>query len=126
MDPTRFLEATAFARGVIKSNTRESLEDDWYEFSDDIDINIYWVGDGPIKAVAHPIRENEDGTRWTDTTRDSAVLPVSEDVMTYRRTVFAPSVNTEDPNQPMSAKETGRLLCHNGMEPYTEPEVEHE
>ena len=91
MDPTRFLEATAFARGVIKSNTRESLEDDWYEFSDDIDINIYWVGDGPIKAVAHPIRENEDGTRWTDTTRDSAVLPVSEDVMTYRRTVFSPS-----------------------------------
>jgi len=94
MDPTRFLEATEFARGVIRSNTRESLEDDWYEFSDDIDINIYWVGDGPIKAVAHPVRENEDGTRWTDTTRDSAVLPVGE-VITYRKTAFFPHPEQE-------------------------------
>jgi hypothetical protein len=77
MDPNRFLEATAFARGVIKSNTRESLEDDWYEFSDDIDINIYWVEDGPIKAVAYPVREDEDGLRWTDTTRAHCfLLPV--------------------------------------------------
>ena len=104
MTPRQFFQATQFAQEIINKTPRDQLEDDWHEFSDDIDINIYWIEDGPITAVAYPIRVGDDGLRWTDVTREHTCLPVTcrstgKDVMTYRRTVFAPSVPEAEHDQ---------------------------
>ena len=96
MTPRQFFQATQFAQEIINKTPRDQLEDDWHEFSEDIDINIYWIEDGPITAVAYPIRVGDDGLRWTDVTREHTYLPICDNlarkgVLTYRRVVSAPS-----------------------------------
>tara|TARA_Y100000361_G_C10856638_1_gene187156 strand:+ start:11 stop:427 length:417 start_codon:yes stop_codon:yes gene_type:complete len=134
MTPKQFFQATQFAQDIINKTPRDQLEDDWHEFSDDIDINIYWIEDGPITAVAYPIRVDEYGFSRTDVTREHTYLPVTcrstgKDVMTYRRVVSAPSV--DEVTVRVTSKPDGtvvyhgqRLLCHNGMEPPTKLEAE--
>ena len=72
-----FIKATEFAQSVIDSTPREDLEDHWVEFSDDIDINI-WFDESPIYATAYPIRVGEDGYKYTDTSHVFASLKVKE------------------------------------------------
>ena len=97
MTPKQFFQATQFAQDIINKTPRDQLEDDWHEFSDDIDINIYWIEDGPITAVAYPIRVDEYGFSRTDVTREHTYLPICDNlarkgVLTYRHTSFAPLV----------------------------------
>ena len=134
MTPRQFFQATQFAQEIINKTPRDQLEDDWHEFSDDIDINIYWIEDGPITAVAYPIRVGDDGLRWTDVTREHTCLPgtcrsTGKDVMTYRRVVSAPSVT--DLTVRVTSKPDGtvvyhgqRMLCTNGMKVPTKLEAE--
>lgn len=96
MTPRQFFQATQFAQEIINKTPRDQLEDDWHEFSDDIDINIYWIEDGPITAVAYPIRVDEYGFSRTWVDEEHTYLPVTDnsgnkDVLTFRRIVFAPS-----------------------------------
>ena len=72
-----FIKATEFAQSVIDSTPRKDLEDHWVEFSDDIDINI-WFDESPIYATAYPIRVGEDGYKYTDTSHVFATLKVKE------------------------------------------------
>ena len=104
MTPRQFFQATQFAQEIINKTPRDQLEDDWHEFSDDIDINIYWIEDGPITAVAYPIRVDDYGFSRTWVDEAHTYLPVTcrstgKDVMTYRRTVFAPSVPEAEHDQ---------------------------
>jgi hypothetical protein len=127
MTPRQFFQATQFAQDIINKTPRDQLEDDWHEFSDDIDINIYWIEDGPITAVAYPIRVDEYGFSRTDVTSAHTYLPVTcrstgKDVMTYRRVVSAPSVKPDG----TVVYHGQRLLCNNGMEPPTKLEAEDE
>ena len=134
MTQKQFFQSTQFAQDIINKTPRDQLEDDWHEFSDDIDINIYWIEDGPITAVAYPIRVDEYGFSRTDVTSAHTYLPVTcrstgKDVMTYRRVVSAPSVT--DLTVRVTSKPDGtvvyhgqRMLCTNGMKVPTKLEAE--
>ena len=78
MTKEEYTKATEFAQSIIDSTPREDLEDHWVEFSDDIDINI-WFDESPIYATAYPIRKTEEtGLRYTDTSHVLAILKVRE------------------------------------------------
>ena len=78
MTKEEYVKATEFAQSIIDSTPREDLEDHWVEFSDDIDINI-WFDESPIYATAYPIRKTEEtGLRYTDTSHVFATLNVKE------------------------------------------------
>ena len=79
MTREEFTKATEFAQSVINSNPRDQLEDHWVEFSDTIDINI-WFDESPIYATAYPIRVDENGYKYTDTSHVFATLNVTENV----------------------------------------------
>jgi len=77
MTREEYTEATEFAQSIIDSTPRDQLEDHWAEFSDSIDINI-WFDDSPIYATAYPIRVDKNGNRYTDTSHVFATLKVLE------------------------------------------------
>ena len=65
--------AIEFAQSIINSKPRKDLEDYWVEFSDTIDINI-WFDESPIYATAYPIKIDDSGHKYTDTTQVLAIL----------------------------------------------------
>ena len=74
-------KATEFAQSIIDSTPKEQLEDHWTEFSDTVDINIWFDGNirgGHIHATAYPIRIDEHGYKYTDTAQVLAILKVNE------------------------------------------------
>ena len=77
MTKEEYIKATEFAQSIIDSTSRDQLEDHWAEFSDTIDINI-WFDESPIYATAYPIRVGEDGYKYTDTSHVFATLNVRE------------------------------------------------
>ena len=80
MDKSTYDNLIKFTQGVVDSKPRSALEDEWIAFNDEIDVNIWWEEDGPIRATAYPIRADEKGYRYTDTSHAFATLDVVERV----------------------------------------------
>ena len=78
MDETTYNNLIKFTQNIVDSTPKVALEDDWFQFNDAIDVNIWWEEDGPIRATAYQIRADEKGYRYTDTSHVFATLDVVE------------------------------------------------
>mgnify|MGYP003143925980 CR=1 FL=1 len=76
MDKTTRDNLIKFTQGIVASTPRNELEDEWVTFSEDIDVNIWWEEDGPIRATAYPIKRDSHGFKYTDISNKFFSVPI--------------------------------------------------
>ena len=70
MDKQTFDNLTKFTQDIVDSLPRVELEDNWFQFNDQIDVNIWWEEDNAIKATAYPIKTDKRGFLYTDISQE--------------------------------------------------------
>ena len=78
MDKPTFAKLTKFAQDIVDSTPREELEDEWFEFSNEIDVNIWWEEGEPIRATSYPILITSDGYATTNIDQIYCNIPIKE------------------------------------------------
>ena len=78
MDKPTFDKVTKFAQDIVDSTPREGLEDEWVEFSNEIDVNIWWEEGESIRATAYPILITSDGYATTNVDQIYCSIPIKE------------------------------------------------
>ena len=76
MDETTYNNLIKFTQNIVDSTPKVALEDDWFQFNDAIDVNIWWEEDGPIRATAYPITFDSDGYATTHTDQEFCEIPL--------------------------------------------------
>ena len=77
MNKATFDELTKFAQNIVDSTPKDQLEDEWIAFNDEIDVNIWWEEDEPIRATAYPITFDSDGYATTHTDQEFCDIPLA-------------------------------------------------
>ena len=78
MNKATFDKLTKFTQNIVDSIPREELEDNWFQFNNQIDVNVWWEEDSAIKATAYPIKTDKRGFLYTDIAQEFCMVPVSE------------------------------------------------